>query len=69
MVYSIINADPLNLLNFFSINSSTGDIILLDSLDRESTAIVTLRVTAQDQGVPGMIVGVPMQNICKMSCL
>ena len=69
MVYSIINANPLNLLDHFNINSSTGDIILLRSLDREATAIITLSVTAQDQGVPGMIVGMLVQYSCRISCL
>ena len=56
MVYSITNANPLSLINHFNINSSTGDIVLLRSLDRETIAIITLTVTAQDQGVPGMMI-------------
>lgn len=51
--YSITDATPRDAMMNFNINSRTGAIILMRTLDRETTSLITLRVTAQDQGVPG----------------
>ncbi|XP_013393116.1 protein dachsous [Lingula anatina] len=49
IVYAIIRG---NLNNSFEIDSSTGEIFLTGSLDRESTAYYTLVVSATDKGTP-----------------
>ena len=51
--YSIIGANPLVSRDRFRINETTGDIILVGSLDRELTTVITLTVTAEDSGIPG----------------
>ena len=51
--YSITDATPRDAMMNFNINSRTGAIILMRTLDRETTSLITLRVAAQDQGVPG----------------
>lgn len=51
--YAIIGADPLVSRDRFQINETTGDIVLVGSLDRELTTVITLTVTAEDSGIPG----------------
>ena len=51
--YSITDATPRDAMMNFNISSRTGAIMLMRTLDRETTSLITLRVAAQDQGVPG----------------
>lgn len=50
--YSISNANPLEALQWFGINRTSGELLLTASLDRESYSLINLMVTGSDQGVP-----------------
>ena len=50
--YSLTSALPLEALQWFSINRTSGDLLLTESLDRESYSVVNLMVAASDQGIP-----------------
>ena len=52
ITYTITDATPRDSISRFNINGRTGAITLTQSLDRESTSLITLRVMARDQGVP-----------------
>ncbi|KAI6653482.1 Protocadherin Fat 4-like [Oopsacas minuta] len=47
--YSIINGDNMG---HFAVRESTGEIILISSLDRESIVAYSLLITASDNGLP-----------------
>ncbi len=53
--YSITGAIPLVAMQWFTIDMVTGDITLVQELDRESNEILTLVVTATDLGQPGKL--------------
>ena len=53
--YSITDATPRDAMMNFNISSRTGAIMLMQTLDRETTSLITLRVAAQDMGVPGKL--------------
>ncbi len=53
MRYALINANPFSALELFTVNRDSGDLILIQSLDRESFSTITLVVTASDMGEPG----------------
>ncbi len=53
--YSITGATPLVAMQWFTIDMVTGDITLMQGLDRESNEILTLVVTATDLGQPGKL--------------
>ena len=46
------NANPLQALEWFSINRTSGELLLMETLDRESYDVISLMVTGSDQGVP-----------------
>ena len=52
ITYAITDATPLDSISRFNISGRTGAITLTQSLDRESTSLITLRVMARDRGVP-----------------
>lgn len=52
--YSISESSPLEAADWFNIDPITGDIQLAQTLDREMNNIITLTVSASDQGQPGM---------------
>ena len=51
--YSISSTTPLDVRSDFSINEDTGIITLAGTLDRETNTVITLRVVANDEGIPG----------------
>lgn len=51
--YELTSAIPFSTLTQFSINRTTGQLNLLESLDREADDTITLVVTASDMGEPG----------------
>lgn len=52
MRYSISNANPLEALQWFEINRTSGELLLTETLDRESYSNINLMVSGSDQGVP-----------------
>lgn len=53
--YALTNANPFSALTQFSINRTTGELNLLQSLDRETDDTISLVVTASDMGEPGKL--------------
>lgn len=51
--YELVNAIPFSAITQFSINRTTGELSLLQSLDREADSSITLVVAASDMGEPG----------------
>ena len=51
--YSLTGATPLAALAWFGIDPVSGDLSVVQPLDRERDSIITLIVTATDQGMPG----------------
>ena len=54
--YSITGATPRAAAVWFEINATTGDITLIQTLDREMNNVITLTVIASDLGQPGRLV-------------
>ena len=50
--YSLSNTNPLEALEWFGINRTSGELLLTTSLDREAYETISLMVTGSDQGVP-----------------
>ena len=53
--YALTSAVPLSALSQFGIDRESGDLTLLQSLDRETDSTITLVVTASDMGEPGRV--------------
>jgi hypothetical protein len=53
--YRLTSAEPFSAISQFSVNRTTGQLILQESLDRETNAMIDLVVTASDMGEPGEI--------------
>lgn len=54
--YELVSAIPFSVLDQFSINRTTGELSLVESLDRETNPTITLTVAASDMGEPGQLV-------------
>ncbi|XP_014892506.1 protocadherin gamma-C5-like [Poecilia latipinna] len=52
--YRFADSTPPSLLSTFKMNSDTGEIILLNALDYESSSKIEISVTAKDKGIPEM---------------
>uniref|UniRef100_A0A3B5R2U4 Protocadherin 1 gamma 31 n=1 Tax=Xiphophorus maculatus TaxID=8083 RepID=A0A3B5R2U4_XIPMA len=52
--YRFADSTPQSLLSIFKMNSDTGEIILLDALDYESSSKIEISITAKDKGFPEM---------------
>ncbi|XP_034453210.1 protocadherin gamma-C5-like isoform X4 [Hippoglossus hippoglossus] len=52
--YAFGEHTPQSLLSIFHLNSETGDISIVGSLDYESNAIHEIDITAKDKGLPEM---------------
>ena len=54
--YELISAIPFSVLDQFSINRMSGELSLVESLDRETDSTITLTVAASDMGDPGKLI-------------
>lgn len=54
-------SSPLSKLSCFSVNSTTGAIRLEDSLDRETDSLVSLIISAHDNGEPSLVTSTTVQ--------
>ncbi|KAM4732833.1 protocadherin gamma-C5-like [Anableps anableps] len=52
--YRFADSTPQSLLSIFKMKSDTGEIILLNPLDYESSSKTEISITAKDKGVPEM---------------
>ncbi|XP_047209231.1 protocadherin gamma-C5-like isoform X4 [Girardinichthys multiradiatus] len=52
--YRFADSTPQSLLSIFKMNSDTGEIILLNPLDYETSSKTEISITAKDKGVPEM---------------
>ncbi|XP_043982226.1 protocadherin gamma-C5-like isoform X17 [Gambusia affinis] len=52
--YRFADSTPQSLLSIFKMNSDTGEIILLNALDYESSSKIEISITAKDKGIPEM---------------
>ncbi|KAM4586821.1 protocadherin gamma-C5-like isoform 5-T5 [Fundulus diaphanus] len=52
--YGFADSTPPTLLSIFKMNPDTGEIILLNPLDFESSSKTEMSITAKDKGVPEM---------------
>ncbi len=51
--YALTSSSPFSALSLFNINRTTGELYLVETLDRETDPVITLVVTAFDMGEPG----------------